>query len=167
MNKTVNYGSLKEIGAPEPKDVEIELFGDMIFSTRGEKFLRIYSQDFLYSGMKTAAELLEIITNVKPNEEKDSNFPRITWKFPAHFTHEAEELSEAERLSALRNYLIQILEEKFGMKIKICGNCKKHNRFNKTCDIEVHRGPHGQRAFEEKCYYPDKWIPKEISEEEK
>ncbi|MDP2932934.1 MAG: hypothetical protein Q8N81_02275 [bacterium] len=143
---------------PEPKDAEIELVGDMIFSTRGEKFLRIYSQDFLYSGTKMAADLLEIITKVKPNEEKDSNFPRITWKFPAHFTHNAEELSEAERLSALCNYLIQILEEKFGMQIKkICENCGQN--FPPYCFWRRTESLPLQPCVD--------WTPKEIPEEKK
>ncbi len=115
---------------PKPKKVEIELFGDIIFSSElagmphiSTVSLRILRTDLIFNGIKMAADLLESITGIEPSSSEDRNWPEVKMGFALNY-HPNDEFSEANRLSALRDYLIQILEEKSGLTIKICGNCK-------------------------------------------
>ncbi len=94
MNKTVNYGSLKEIGAPEPKDVEIKLRGDLILRLPDrEHYLRIKGKD-VPNLIEMAVDFLQAATDISS--------PR----------------KDLISILFLRDYLIKILEEKFGMSVR-------------------------------------------------
>lgn len=145
---------------PEPKDVEIELFGDIILSDASlhpRRFLRIKAKNMPQRAIIMAQSFLEAITGV-------------VYRFEG-----------TERIIAhpvgLRNYLIQILEEK-GLTIKICGNCEwfkpypSHSTPDGRCrhPVNMYNGPWAEEQcnFGDHCHVnPDGWVSKKISEEKK
>ncbi len=79
---------------------------------------------------------------------------------------------------SLRDYLIQILKEKFGLKIKICGNCRHYyidsNSSNPNYGSCFELVPADGRVhfagveFKDHCHCsPSLWIPKEIPKDKK
>ncbi len=176
-------GFQKEIGGQKPeskpksKKVEIELFGDIIFSGdygmphKSMASLRILRTDLIFNGIKMAADLLESITGIEPLTPKDANWPEVKMGFALNY-HPNDEFSEASRLSALRDYLIQILEEKFGLKIKICGNCENYKRFPDNpfcghCSLVTIHSVYYNWSCSNITGLGQQWIPKEIPPEKK
>jgi len=165
-------GFQKEIGErkpepkPEPKDVELELFGDIIAKVnrnlnRHDYSLRISKSD-ISDSIIFICDIIEFITGVKqPATYKSKEIERYTYCRP--FRGFPEELA----IEYLRDYLIQILEEKFGLKIKVCGNCANYYCYQGTyCDQLT--GINRRRVFKDSCYFtPPKWIPEEIPSEKK
>ncbi len=164
---------------PKSKKVEIELFGDIIFSGDygmphvSMASLRILRTNLIFNGIKMAADLLESITGIEASPPKDQNWPEVKIGFPYNY-HPNKEFPEEKRLSALRDYLIQILEEKFGVKVKICGNCYYYNASGLlpayrdigcgACEKSL--CPLIKRAFGEKCCFEvSEWKIKEIPPE--
>ncbi len=135
---------------PEPKDVEIELLGDIIFgdqSLHPLRYLRIKKNDMPGHAIVMARKFLEAITANPLNKE--------------------ELRSHISDLSFFRYHLIQILEEKFGINIRFCEYCDYYDAKKNVCPIcKVNAIFIHFRKFNnnEKC---DKWVPKEIPEEKK
>ncbi len=162
---------------PRPKKVEIELFGDIIFSGdygmphKSMASLRILRTNLIFNGIKMAADLLESITDIEPLTPKDANWPAVKYGFPYNY-HPNHEFTEENRLSALRDYLIQILEEKFGLIIKICGNCENYKRFPDNpfcghCSLVTIHSVYYNWSCSNIAGLGQQWIPKEIPPEKK
>lgn len=144
--------TVKELEKSEPKDVEIKLLGDVVYYDTGQSLygVRIKGKDMPHYAIAMVQRLLEAVTGV-------------VYKF-----------NGKERLIGhpvgLRNYLIEILEKKFGLRVKVCINCKH-------CDVifpEKELRPltrcghpqskHGECICTESNEY---WAPEEIPEEKK
>lgn len=113
--------------------------------------LIISKKNITKDGISMAADLLEAITGVRHSEPQAS-------------------FIEEERISNFRDYLIELLEKKFGLRVKVCINCKycdvifpeKELRPLTTC------GHPQSRRGECICTESNEhWAPEEIPEEKK
>lgn len=143
---------------PEPKDVEIDLAGDIIFPFNGEKFLRIAARDLPFAGISMAAELLRAITGVQPLRAKDRQYCSTGIELK-YYPGAIGGKNLLERFAALRDYLIQILEEKFGLTIKTCFSCV----YSRSCPVPTCSNP----IFCGDKFKFKMWEPREIPEERK
>lgn len=130
---------------PEPRDVEIGLCGDIIskggcFSTHS---LRIKGIDMPGQSIIMAGKFLEVSTDVVYKNDNGE----FVYSF-----------------DTLRDYLIQILEEKFGVKIKICGSCADYCDRQNYERVRCNAGIYFADPLSGEC---EKWRPKEIPEEKK
>jgi len=156
---------IKEI--TKVKITKIKIEGDLV---QGKyNFIEFSKENINYGGIDMVIELLEAITGVAYDAP-------LEWIFPG----------EKGRLYSLKDYLIQILEEK-GLTIQICGNCGYYEPSGGPSpllkwpdDIKINIGYCKKmdefsmfcvRAFGEQCGFSREsnwtWIPKEIPSEKK
>lgn len=162
-----------------PTDAEIALMGDIVFPDPSRfsdnRVLRIHGFALPYSGLKMAADLLRAITGIEPSQDKRNAYASLSVGFGANFRSDSSgdpECLPEKRLAHLRDYLIQILEEKFGLKIRTCVTCK-HYHYRPSfgsggaCKLAQPEG-----KINNFCWHADQWCttggwtPKEAAKEE-
>ena len=146
-------------GKKDEEIIEIPIKGEIKFGPNCNS-IKIPQKDITLYGTQMIMDLLEEITGISYDAP-------LNWRFPG----------EKGILFSLEDYLIEILEKRFGMDVKICGFCRYHNipeempnalkrAADGFCDKDL--CPNERRAFGEFCCFePSEWCLKEIPEEEK
>ncbi len=146
---------------PEPEKMEIRIGSliDIITKTEPSRFFLRVPVGAGPSSLDVAQGFLEAITGIvyKQNDEQrpgsciiDGKLSIIRYSCPTKMI-----------LDGFRNYLIQILEEKFGINIRICGFCKHFH----WCETD--HGSIRVLKFDDPVCEKLEWTPKEIPPEKK
>ncbi len=146
---------------PEPKDVEIIIHPEMDILLGRIPRLRIGKHDIKMIGIPFVAQLLSAILSIEVNKSLSES-----WKKSLEGIFRDGNLLTA----ALRDYIIQIIEEKFGLTIKICGNCKNFAKNGPNVyDFTICGLQNLVTNFGSICKYKEssRWTPKEIPTEKK
>ncbi len=139
---------------PEPK----KFFGDIKF--RIPPSVLLISEE---SGSIKERFIRFSCTNTLANNGYD-----YVGKFCIEILKNLFETTPEAKTREIEESIIKILEEKFGLTIKICGNCQSYYYYHDgSCDQLGGSINRQRRLGDFCCLSPSKWIPKEIPEEKK
>ena len=167
-----------EVESVKPK----KEFSEMEFDLTGLPIKITTQNECIYGEIRTTKQILKFLdVQWSKDSMQEQRIRNAGIKFCMDILNALVETADASR--DLLPDLIQVLEEKFGLKVKVCGNCKFYNRFYEKDNEFVltlrdglirygecvsSRNPsntdpkdYTKVSFDSWCEY---WTPKEVSE---